>query len=194
MSFSTGFPNPGDFIIQSGPQFRANFRSIFDSFAQDHYSIDSANAGMHRSLTLRKQTVDPVTTNNDVALYNKIGTGSVPQLFYAPSNAQTPIQLSYQSIVNTGLQQYSYIAGPFLVYFGQVISTSSNQLVTLSPTSTLISVNLIAGSKESKPPKDPFTLSPIPIISGSGFTIRLQYNPSLIPGLYISYLAIGLVT
>ncbi len=196
MSYNNSIPNISDFVLQSGPQLRANYNSIFTSFSQDHYPMNNPNAGMHKSLTLRPQNADPVTGADEVAIYNKIGTGTVPQLFYAPNNAQTPIQLTFQSVVNTGDRQYSYVAGPFIFYFGKINAPLNNQVVTLSPSSTLITVILVGGSNKGSDitlQNLAYSFSGTP--SGSSFTMHIDpLDGSSIPTLFVSYTAIGLVT
>jgi hypothetical protein len=199
MSFTPNIPNLSDFILQSGAQLRANWTEIFDAFSQDHVNLIDDNKGKHNKLTLRNQSIDPVTGSDQVAVYNKNGTDTLPQLFYMPNNAQTPIQLSYQSIVNTGTSQYSFIAGPFIFYAGQVINFTNHQNIILSPTTTLISVLCTVYAEYipslANPPTPKPALAATGVITGtSKFQIQCQFKALFTQPLNLSYIAIGLVT
>lgn len=142
---------------------------------------------MHNVLTLQP-AADPATTVNQVALYSKLVTG-VPQLFYRPSNNQTPIQMTYPSLVNTGTSQYSFVAGPFIVYTGFITNPTQAQLVTLTPGSSLIYVDLTLAF-----PSNPLStlvrmLVPTDINSPAN-TFKISYQTGL--GNFVAYyFAIG---
>lgn len=179
MSFSPNIPNISDPTLQSFQQIRANFQAINNSFADNHIGLnqDTSIAGMHRVLTLRPQASDPTTSATQVALYNKLVSGN-PAIFYRPNNSQTPIQMTYNPI-QTGLQslnpdvyylkQYSYIAGPFIIYGGLLTGVVDNTAVTLTPGSNLLYVGLIAQGNAN------FIGQATPTnLSGTSFNIRIQ--------------------
>ena len=190
MSYKPAIPQGTDTTLQSQAQIRANFQAINTVFANNHYPLTGNNEfqGTHRVLTMRAQGVDPVTDATHIAFYNKLVAG-VPQLFFAPNNAQTPIQLTYSSL-STGASladQYSFVAGPFIVYGGFISNPSIGQVVNLTPISTLIYVGLTTAFPE----KTGAVLAAIPTnIAGSSFTINYEV---LAPGgsLSVYYLAIG---
>ena len=69
---------------------------------------------MHTLLTLRPQATDPTTAADQIAIYNKLVTG-IPEIFYRPNSNQTPIQMTYPSLLtDSSNAQYSFIAGPLL--------------------------------------------------------------------------------
>ncbi len=147
MSYNPNIPNIGDFTAISQQQMLANFQSINNTFLIDHVALTSVeDVGMHNSLTLRPQAVDPSTGVDQSAIYNKL-VGGVPQLFFRPSINQTPIQMS-NSNLNTlqtgapGSTQSSFLAGPFTIYMGYIPSCPNGQIVTLLPSSTLLYVGL----------------------------------------------------
>ncbi len=155
--------------------------------------MNQENEGKHNVLMFRQQT-DPTTTADQVSLYIK-SIGGVPNLFFRPRNSGTPIQLTYSSI-STGLQstnpdvylpqQYSFVAGPFIVYAGSLTSPTKGQVVNLTPSSTLIYVDLTMADSDPIPTINP-TIIPTSIAANS-FTIEFQtgLNPKK-----AYYLAIG---
>lgn len=192
MSFNSSIPTVNDFILQLGPAFNANFNAIYQAFAQDHLALNQTDAGKHRSLTLQHQVSDPVTAVDEIAIYNKDGTDSLPQLFYAPSNAQTPIQLTYQSLSITPPQAYSFIAGPFIFYFGKLGAVTNNQVVTLTPTTNLIMALLTLSGNFPVTQGVKIPLSANAVISGSSFTIKSDIlSTSVYPSTNCSYIALG---
>jgi hypothetical protein len=147
MSFNSSIPLGTDAMVKSQKQIRANFQAIGSVFAENHVIMNDAFQGMHNFLVFRPQTGDPTTSSSQIALYTKI-VSSVPQLFYAPSSSQTPIQLTYTP-PQTGLQstnpdvyfadQYSIMAGPFIMYGGLVKNVpNGSSTKNLTPVSTII--------------------------------------------------------
>lgn len=197
MSFNPNIPQTTEFILQSFSQLRANFQSIDNAFSSNHASMSGNEdiAGKHTIVTLRPQSGDPTTGANQTALYTKI-VSSVSNLFFAPNNSQTPIQLTYPSIIRIngpGLNQTHqyFMAGPFLVYGGFINNPTNNQLVTLSPGSSLIYVDLTIGFYNKPPILFPITVAPTNV---AGMSFNISY-PTGLPtstkfGVY--YLAIGL--
>jgi hypothetical protein len=174
MSYNTSIPVITDPILQSQAQIKANFQAINYAFSDNHKSLtsDPSFAGMHTVLTMRPQKVDPVTSATQTALYNKL-VSSIPNLFFMPNNAQTPIQMTFGSInAGSGTTQYSFIAGPFVVYAGFISNPTSGQIVTLSPATTLLFVDLTMANSNVSPTA---IAEAIPTnVAGSSFTITTQ--------------------
>lgn len=198
MAYNPNIPLVTDYMVVSQPQIRSNFQTIFSVFSKNHVNLNSTtegrSQGMHTVLTLREQIGDPVTTVDQVAIYAKSVTG-VTNLFFRPSNNQTPIQLTYPSI-STGLQstkpdvyfdrQYSYVAGPFVIYVGKVVVLDGD-VITLTPNQTLIYVGLVqakAGFGSDK------ISAAATNIAGNQFTVRLPAISGAFP-FPVYYLAIG---
>lgn len=115
----------------------------------------------------------------------------MPTLFYRPNSNQTPIQMSYPSIANTGGTQYSFLAGPFIIYGGFIHNPSIGQSVTLSPGSALIYVDLTMAFVSASIYN--FNSQVVPTsVSGTSFNITYVNPGSNIKDLYVYYLAIGL--
>ncbi len=193
MSYNPNIPVVTDPILLSAFQIKANFQALAQAFASNHSRLngDPALAGKHTVLTMRPQLADPVTTANQVALYNKI-VSSVPQLFYRPNNSQTPIQLTYDSILaDSSDAQYTFIAGPFIVYAGFIKNITVGQLVSLTPGSVLIYVDLTVTAKGLGANLFPTLPVAIPTnISGMSFNIQAEAFASGSMSVY--YFAIGL--
>lgn len=199
MSYNPNIPLVGDFMVVSQPQILSNFQEIFSVFSRNHVPLNSAVPGnlqgMHSALTLRAQTTDPTTTSSQLALYVKTVTG-VTSLFFRPSSNQTPIQLTYPSI-STGLQstnpdvylsrQYSFLAAPFVFYFGEAMIVDGT-VITLTPTTTLLYVGLISniggGSRNTSAAATNIN------VGGTKFTVRIPAFPTAGP-FNVFYMAIG---
>jgi hypothetical protein len=125
---------------------RANFQAIAAAFATNHVPLtqDDEINGMHDELTLRPQTIDPTTSATQTAIYNKL-VSSIPALFFRPNSDQTPIQMTYPSIKSDSSgTQYSFVAGPFIIYGGLLTGPANGAVITLSPGTTLLYVDLTA--------------------------------------------------
>ncbi len=178
-------------MLQSTSQCRANFQAIGQVFSENHVSLPSTKSqGAHNLLLLYPQPAspNPTTSATQVGLYNQSGT---PEVFFVPNNSQTPIQLTYPSI-QTGIQtlatpttpdiyyaqQYSFVAGPFVIYGGFIKAATQGQTVTLTPTTTLIYVGLVMETI----PNFNQQMSAIPTgISGSSFNISYRQNITVPP-------------
>lgn len=195
MSFNAAIPQVTDPRAQSAIQMKANFQAINSVFAANHIPIngDPVNGyegGQHSVLTLRSQTVDPVTSADEVAIYNKLVTGT-PELFYAPSSAQTPIQMTRDSIdTDTANAKYTFIAGPFTIYGGKVANPTNGQVVNLSPSTTLIYVGLVVTKANPNLPTTLFAACATNL-AANAFTIRYSATITNPADLEVYYLAIG---
>lgn len=191
MSYNSNIPQGTDPILQSQAQIRANFQVINRAFNGNHFSLtgDEEFQGYHTVLTMRPESGDPTTAANTVALYNKLDSSMIPELFFRPNSDQTPIQLTYSSLINSGEQQYSFVAGPFIVYGGLLKAVTNGQVVTLAPASTLLYVGLTSANVKVA---GNTLQTGIPInITASSFTIKFQLqNAGFYADMY--YLAIGM--
>ena len=202
-SFNPNIPASSDYMLQSQPQIRANFQAIFAAFAQNHENLNQPLQGAH-NVILFKEKSNPTTDANQIALYTK----QVPPvtglrcLFYMPNSSQNPIQLTYPSI-STGkdtatppkylVQQYSFLAGPFVVYGGIFKSVSSGQLITMTPSTTLLFIGLTingAHSTVSPGPGDANIFATACATNISTNTFNIQFDSSL-PTQDVSYFIIG---
>lgn len=202
MSYNQTIPVATDYMVISRPQIKANFQAINQIFAKNHVQLNADapgnSQGMHSVLSFRaaaNPALDPATTADQIALYTKIISGS-PALFFRPSNNQTPIQLTYPSI-STGLQstnpdvwlprQYSFLAGPFVFYFG-IVNVLDNTVITLTPTTTLLYVGLVmvGGLGSDKPSAAATNIN----VGGTKFTVR--FSAGGINPFDVYYIAIGI--
>lgn len=200
MSYNPNIPLVTDSLTQSELQIKVNFTVINTVFADNHIGLtkDASIAGMHRVLTLRVQTGDPTTTADQVSLYNKL-VGGVASLFFRPNNSQTAIQMSYPSIV-TGIQstnptvyfprQYSFVAGPFVIYGGIIKIPASGDVVTLLPATNLLFVDLIVTNLQGGVNPSVVYYASATNIAANSFTIRYS---TVVPSkkIDIYYLAVG---
>jgi hypothetical protein len=194
MTFNPNIPVNTDYMVISQPQIQSDFRQINSIFNENHVALNQTipgnSQGMHDLMTFRTQP-DPTTATDQLALYTK-SSGADINLFFRPSNNQTPIQITYPSI-KTGLQstspdvyfaeQYTFLAGPFVVYLGNV-KVADGAIVTLLPATTLkyVGLTLLASSATNK------QSAAATNIAANQFTVRFFATPDLQT---VYYLAIG---
>ena len=95
-------PNSTDPSLSSQQQLQINFQQINAVFGDNHkalFNCPIGDLGRHTGLLLDKQASNPTILADEVALYSKLGTGGIPQLFFKPTTLGDPIQMTYQ---NTG--------------------------------------------------------------------------------------------
>lgn len=183
MSYNPNIPLNTDPILQSQAQIKANFQTMASAFAANHVPFVTADAtlGMHRLMNFNPQTGDPTTSATEIALYTKL-VSSIPELFFRPSSSQTPIQMTYPSLKTDGsTTQYSFVAGPFVIYGGHLTNPANGTLVTLAPGANLLYVDLILTSITStaisaiptnvNAPPNSFTVS----YNSTGGTVSMYY-------------------
>lgn len=201
MSYDPNIPQSNSKRAISQKQIFANFQAIGAAFADNHSSLGLGTQGKHNVLVLRSQVGDPSTSATQVAIYQKLVTG-VPNWFYRPNSNQTTIQLTYPSLV-TGVQstnptvyfpqQYSFMAGPFVIYMGKINNPSNGQTVTLTPVTTLRYVGLSVGSFSftGNSPATFIALATPTNIVGNSFDIKFNIARPINVSLDVYYLAIG---
>lgn len=196
MSFNPNIPQLTNPYQQSYPQLRANFQAIEAGFNENHTSLTadpSTILGMHELLLMRSQSGNPTTSATQIAIYNKL-VSSIPEWFYRPSSSGTPIQMTYPSInVNSkALTQYSFIAGPFIIYGGYLQIPTNGQVVNLTPGTSLLYVDLIATNVNNVQPTFAVTAAPTNINTpANSFTIN--YRTGISGGKFdLYYFAIGI--
>jgi hypothetical protein len=203
LSYNPGVPASSDPRIISQGQILSNFQTINTVWSNNHMPLTGNNelVGMHRVLTMQPQSGDPTTASNQIGFYNKLDGSSIPELFFRPSSNGTPIQLTYPSL-KTGLQstnpdvyypqQYTFMAGPFIVWAGIVTNSAgipSGTTVSLTPGSNIYYVGVITTNTNYAANAD---ISCIPTnISGASFQISHQ-TAATIKIISVYYLAIGI--
>jgi hypothetical protein len=196
MGYNPAIPQAPNPILQSQGQILPNYQIIASAFQVNHVGLTSTNddlyKGMHNVLTMQKQTVDPTTSATQIALYNKLDANNIPELFFMPSSSQTPIQLTYPSLNTTGATQYSFVAGPFVIYGGLITAATIGQLITLTPTTNLIYVGLTTANIRNLSAFANYIAVPTSINSPiSTFTIQYQTPNPAGTIIDVYYLAIG---
>lgn len=193
MGFNPNIPQASDPIQSDYLPLRSNFQAIAAAFDKNHVGLtqDPSISGMHDLFLFQPQTVDPSTGPDEVALYTKL-VSSVPNLFYRPSNSQDPIQLTYQSVKTDGSNdQYSFVAGPFLIYGGLIQTPTNGQTFTVTPASNLIYVDLTLVNVSNRSTR--FLVAAPVNISGSSFDIEFPVSAEATT-FDLWYFAIGLPT
>jgi hypothetical protein len=195
VSYNPNIPVATDFRAVSQRQILSNFQAIASAWLENHVPLTAnKNVGKHEVLTLRAQVVDPATTANQSAIYNKL-VGGVPQLFFRPNTNQTPIQLTNSNLNTlqtgaTGDAQSSFIAGPFTIYFGFFLNCPNAQVITVLPLSTLVYVGLSTALTSTVTPGIATTAAATNMAAN---TFVVSYNTTQItsnPTIY--YTAIGI--
>lgn len=198
MTYNPNIPINTDYMVNSQIQCKSNFQSINNVWSRNHIPLNNAQQGMHKVILIKPQTADPTTPADQVCLYTKT-VGSDTNLYFMPNNTQTPIQLTYPSI-STGLSstdpniylddQYTYMAGPFVIYVGNLF-VADGFVKTLTPSTTLIYVGLVivdSGQGAAKTAACGTNLNS----GGTNFTVRYSGGFSALFKPRIRYLAIGI--
>ncbi len=196
MGYNPAIPQAPNPILQSQGQIQPNFQIMANAFQVNHVGLTSTNddlyKGMHNILTMQGPQVDPSTSATQIALYNKLDANSIPELFFMPSSSQTPIQLTYSSLSTSGATQYSFVAGPFVIYGGLVTAATIGQTITLSPTTNLIYVGLTTANIRSLSSFTNYIAVPTSINTPvSSFTITYHTPNPAGTIIDVYYLAIG---
>jgi len=178
-------------MLKSQSQCKSNFQAINTVFAENHIPLNNELEGKHALFDfIENGVVDPATGVDQVALYTKL-VSSQPVLFYRPHSNATPIQMTYTSINTTpsNTDQYTFMAGPFVIYVGYIDSALQGQVKNLTPSTTLLYVQT-TGVLGSNPLKLPVPC--IGEITGPGqFTIRFTTSGTP-PNVNIYYFAVGI--
>jgi len=197
MSYNPNVPQVGDFTAISQKQLLANFEAISNSMLINHVPLTAVkNQGLHNSLTLRPQSGNPTTLANQSAIYSKL-VSTIPQLFFRSNTNQTPIQLSNSNLntLQTGASpgtQSSFLAGPFTIYMGFIQNCANNQIVTLTPSSTLIYVGLSTVLNSTNINTSAYNVAVATTVSTNQFTVKYQNISSFTPAPTIYYMAVGI--
>ncbi len=131
-------------------QFASIFSSLVGGVTYNHMPLNNLQQGKHGAVLFQNQILDPGVDQDLTVLYSKNATSHAstePQLFvqipkFLPTNEDTtnapnaPMQLTYNSVNTAGPVYYSFLPGGYLIYFGNVTTLISPQLVTLSPVPT----------------------------------------------------------
>lgn len=199
MAYNPNIPQASDKRAVSQSQIRANYQAINEAFAENHAGLtqDVTIRGKHNMLVLQDQGMtDPTTSANEIAVYNKL-VSSIPNVFLRPSSNQTPIQMTYSSIgittsPNYGLQQYTFMAGPFLIHGGRIATPANNQTVILTPLTTILHVSLnMVNYKKTSTGLGPLETVIPTAISGNSFKILFVTQPAGVT-FDVYYLVVGL--
>lgn len=125
-------------------QLAAIFSATVAGIKYNHTAFNDFNQGDHEAILLQSQSNDPgVTQNLDVVYCKNIASASStqPQIFvqipaFLPGVANESMQLTFNTVNNSGTTYQSFLAGGYLIFFGK--STVKNINITLSPTPSTI--------------------------------------------------------
>jgi hypothetical protein len=140
MTYNRGQPNANDPGFVSQPFLLQNTDGADDTFGIDHYPFsDGVLGGKHRSPRFVQQSEDPVTLEDEYAIYSKEDPDNNTELFYrTPTDPSDPDtgqvrQLTKNGLLNTGLLPFLSVnfdnAGTIISGFGasSVTQTATGQ-------------------------------------------------------------------
>lgn len=115
--------------------------NIYDSvFDNNHEVLNSSNQGKHTNVIIQQQGSDPTVEGSFDTLYSKSVTSNsstsqelfarIPQ-FLPVDKPNIPTQMTFNSVNTAGPVYQSFMAGEYIVYFGQ--TTNIAVPITLSP-------------------------------------------------------------
>jgi hypothetical protein len=161
-------------------QIRTNFQQYQTAFNANHSALNSSTQGKHTHIIFEEQTNDPEVPGDFDTLYSKSVTsasGTAQQIFaripqFLPNEfPNIPMQLTFDQVNTTGPDQYqSFMAGGYLVYFGQTSIVPVT--ITLVPAPTII-LSVIANPTNftAGPGSIPFDVN-VTINNASEFTLN----------------------
>lgn len=145
--------SPKDTVVQINTnfaQFAAKFSTSVLGNNYNHEPFNVANQGKHGSVIIQNRASDPGVNQDLTVLYNKNYTaatgGSQAQLFaqipkFLPTDVDTKdkpntgMLLTYNQVNVAGPVYQSFLAGGYLIYFGQTTGMLANTVtVTVAPT------------------------------------------------------------
>ncbi len=203
MSYNANIPQPGDFISNSQGQIQTNFAKIDSStqgFGVDHVQFSaSSNQGKHNKSTYRKQTVDPVTIANEIALYSKTASGAL-QLFLARASGGTVIQMTPNSGGDPavfGFAGQSFLPGGIIIKWGNRNAVADGTTITFSadtsafPTTCYQVFVSVYNANNASTANDFVSVRPGSVVS-TGFVVTCSQRTALVANnVSFAYLAIG---
>jgi hypothetical protein len=115
--------------------------NVYDSvFDNNHEVLNSSNQGKHTNVIIQQQGSDPTVEGSFDTLYGKSVTSNsstsqelfarIPQ-FLPVDKPNIPTQMTFNSVNTAGPVYQSFMAGEYIVYFGQ--TTNIAVPITLSP-------------------------------------------------------------
>lgn len=165
-------------------QIRTNFSEYADAFDNNHSAINSSNQGKHINVMLQRQAADPVIDGDFADIYSKLVNAffglsqqvfaKVPQ-FLPNAFPNDPMQLTFNTVNTAGPQYQSFMAGGYIVYFGQTTNIAAT--ITLSPAPTEI-VCVIANANSVNFAGNP---NDVGVIVINNFQFNITSSGSAIP-------------
>lgn len=101
MAYQENKPLPTDRLKDSQADIQANFISNKVAFDQNHVTFDAADTGKHKFIQMPVQSVAPVTSATELALYTKSVTG-VPQLFLRRASSGDEVNFTSSTAATIG--------------------------------------------------------------------------------------------
>lgn len=204
MTFSIYKPDSGPSPKIDVDQIRDNFAVFGTSLAENHTALNNRNQGCHEGVLFEQQSATPTIAGTYAALYAKSVTytiGTQPQLFarlpvFLPTADDTrgsgndPMQLTYHVVNIAGPQYQSFVAGGFVVYFGQTNDITIP--ITLSPSpSQIISVSAATHNMTTVGTAIPWIVG-VNILSSNSFKIEspLNFSGPVVPYI-ITWMAVA---
>ncbi len=148
-SIPTDLPPPNVAV----DKIRTNFSQYASVFDNNHVALNANNQGQHSNVLLQGQSSDPTVSGNFDSLYSKsitTNSSTSQELFlripkFLPDKNNTPMQLTFNSVNTAGPVYQSFMAGGYIVYFGETNNIAVP--ITLSPKPLKILCVIANGNK-----------------------------------------------
>lgn len=129
MAWQSNIPQPGAKLSISQGDLLGNFIALNTWMGVNHYlPTNLANGGKHMFVSLPTQSADPATAGSELAIYSKIGTGGVPQIFWRQQSNGTVTEFTGATVVTsagpTRTQGQTVLPSGVMIKWG-VVTTSS---------------------------------------------------------------------
>ncbi len=140
MTYNPDIPNDLPSPSIAVDAIRTNFSQYAQVFDNNHVALNTNGQGKHTNVILQQQGNDPVIEGDYDSLFIKpvaalFNTSQqlfarIPQ-FLTPDKPNNPVQLTFNSVNTAGPVYQSFMAGGYIVYFGQ--TTNIAIPITLTP-------------------------------------------------------------
>lgn len=138
MPYDANIPQAPDRLVDSQPELLANFTAINNTFAVNHYTFNTNNAGKHNFVVFPASGADPVTAIGEMAIYTKNSTLTTnTELFIRRDNNGAVLHATESGRTANG---WSYLPSGLLLKWGQVTPPVAGAQTIIYPVGATIPV------------------------------------------------------
>jgi len=129
MAYTTGIPLSTNIPAQSRVQIHDNFDALDTFLTINHVSLNAANQGKHKLVTLPEQAADPINADNEMSIYTKV-VDTKSQMFLRNEGAAGDI-VNFTSATKTNNGTTTLPSG-LILKWGNSTTVLPNGIVTIA--------------------------------------------------------------